>query len=434
MESTDADYLASPASVLVALVTIIFLLHRAWSHLSQIKTDKITNSISITSLNNSDLAVSKEPEIPEGWWSGREVFELERRALFSQTWLYLAHSSQFQKPGAYQSFDISGFPVFLIRGKDDKTRAFHNVCRHRAYTITRKETGASTVLGCRYHGWSYDTTGRLVKAPQFDDVPGFDKSRNSLFEVHTHTTDQGMVFVNLNSGQPAAFDSEVASSLSGFARIAGLEAKSAWLTGQTLSGDFNWKVGARTRHLDVYTSELHRRMSEVSAPSPVMKFIRAITRKSTREECSLFPITVIYSFQEAGLCLALSFFPASESKTHIRYDLFAHSAVNEPDIRKISEVLQSATKNLIVEIELEYQSISTKQRFSSELNNTDTRQILSRLREHTKLERIKGEQILPAMHKPEGSTLFQKADQLCRELDCVSSGSQNGTSPSALDW
>lgn len=84
MESTDADYLASPASILVALVTIIFLLHRAWPHLSQTKTDKLAGSIGITSLNNPDLTVSKEPEIPEGWWSGREVFELERRALFSQ--------------------------------------------------------------------------------------------------------------------------------------------------------------------------------------------------------------------------------------------------------------------------------------------------------------------------------------------------------------
>lgn len=96
----------------------------------------------------------------------------------------------------------------------------------------------STVLGCRYHGWSYDTTGRLVKAPQFEDIPGFDKSRNSLFEVHTHTTDQGLVFVNLNSGQPAASDETVTSNL-----VAGLEGKSTWIAGQTFSGDFNWKVG-----------------------------------------------------------------------------------------------------------------------------------------------------------------------------------------------
>jgi hypothetical protein len=120
---------------------------------------------------------------------------------------------------------------------------------------------------------------------------------------------------------------------------------------------------AWTRHLDVYTSELHCRISEVSVPSPAMKVIRSITRRSALGECSLFPITVIYSFRQTDLCLALSFFPASESKTHIRYDLFAHSAVNEPDIQKMSEILQSATKNLIAEIELEYQSISTKQRW-----------------------------------------------------------------------
>ncbi|CAI7665269.1 unnamed protein product [Penicillium glandicola] len=434
MESTDADFLSSPASVLVALVTIIFLLYRTWSHLSPSKADKITDSIVIPSPNNSNLIVSKETEIPEGWWSGREVFELERRALFSQTWIYLAHSSQFKKPGSYQSFDVAGFPVFLIRGKDDKIRAFHNVCRHRAYTITRKETGATTVLGCRYHGWSYDTTGKLVKAPQFDDIPGFDKSQNSLFEVHTHTTDQGIIFVNLNSGEPTAFDSEVASTLGGFSRVAGLDAKSTWVAGQTLSGDFNWKVGVRARHLDVYTSELDRRMSELSGLSPVMKLVKSITRNRTREEYSLFPITLMYSLQDVDSCLALSFLPASESKTHIRYDLFACSAVGEPEIQKISEVLQSAMKNLTGEIELEYQSISTGQGSLGESNNTDTRQILSRLQKHTKLERIEGGQILPAMHKPEGSTLFQKADQLCKELDYVSGGSQNGTSSSALDW
>jgi phenylpropionate dioxygenase-like ring-hydroxylating dioxygenase large terminal subunit len=135
----------------------------------------------------------------------------------------------------------------LIRSKDDKIRAFHNVCRHRAYTITRKETGTSTVLGCRYHGWSYDTTGRLVKAPQFDGIPGFDKSENSLFEIHAYTTDHGMVFVNLDAGQPAPFPLTTLSDLDSFAGIAGisgLDSKSTWLAGQTLTGTFNWKFGS----------------------------------------------------------------------------------------------------------------------------------------------------------------------------------------------
>lgn len=90
MESTDADGLTSPASILVALVTVIFLLHRICPHLFEPKADKVTESIVITSSNKSDLTVSKESEIPEGWWNGREVFELERRALFSQVMEMLA--------------------------------------------------------------------------------------------------------------------------------------------------------------------------------------------------------------------------------------------------------------------------------------------------------------------------------------------------------
>lgn len=115
------------------------------------------------------------------------------------------------------------------------------MCRHRAYTIARKETGSSTVLGCRYHGWSYDTTGRLVKAPQFDDIPGFDRSENSLFEIHTHSTDRGFVFVNLNAAEPVAFDNSTHLALGDFARTAGAGSKSKLVTGQTLTGEFNWK-------------------------------------------------------------------------------------------------------------------------------------------------------------------------------------------------
>lgn len=64
--------------------------------------------------------------------------------------------------------------------------------------MTKKECGSSTVLGCRYHGWSYDTKGRLIKAPEFDNVPGFDKGRNGLWEVKTEVR-EGMVFINFDT-------------------------------------------------------------------------------------------------------------------------------------------------------------------------------------------------------------------------------------------
>jgi phenylpropionate dioxygenase-like ring-hydroxylating dioxygenase large terminal subunit len=116
-----------------------------------------------------------------------------------KTWLCITHTSHFQKPGDYLSFKIADFPFFLILGKDSILRGFHNVCRHRAYDVTRKVMGSSLVLGCRYHGWSYDTKGNLTKAPQFDKVPGFKKEDNGLFQIWVRTDPNGFVFINFDA-------------------------------------------------------------------------------------------------------------------------------------------------------------------------------------------------------------------------------------------
>jgi hypothetical protein len=80
MDFVDAYFFSSPASVFVAVVTFAFLAIQAWPRK---QTDKLSYA-STTDYRESDLSVSKEPEVPEGWWSNRDVFELERRSLFSQ--------------------------------------------------------------------------------------------------------------------------------------------------------------------------------------------------------------------------------------------------------------------------------------------------------------------------------------------------------------
>jgi hypothetical protein len=93
MESID-DFLPFPASLLVALATIVFLLHRIWPRLSHHTPSKVlkTVPIAIELPTHSNLTVSKEPDLPEGWWTGRDIFELERRALFSQV-MHIAWNS-----------------------------------------------------------------------------------------------------------------------------------------------------------------------------------------------------------------------------------------------------------------------------------------------------------------------------------------------------
>lgn len=151
----------------------------------------------------------------------------------------MAHRSRFNKPGDYITLEIPGFSFFLILGKDHVLRAFHNVCRHRAYTITKKAAGSSLVLGCRYHGWSYNTKGHLVKAPHFMDLEGFDKTQNSLYEIGLRIDEQGLVSIN--------FESNATTSEWGLERSerpadgCNPSAQSTWITSWDVEGAFNWK-------------------------------------------------------------------------------------------------------------------------------------------------------------------------------------------------
>lgn len=137
-----------------------------------------------------------EHTLPASWWTSEKVYELEKRAIFNKSWLYCTHASRFKKAGDYYSFNVTGINFFIIKNKAGELNAFHNVCRHRAYPVIRKEKGSSIVVGCKYHGWSYNTDGLLTKAPHFDDVEGFKKEENSLFPIKTHVTPQGLIFVN----------------------------------------------------------------------------------------------------------------------------------------------------------------------------------------------------------------------------------------------
>lgn len=123
-------------------------------------------------------------------------------------------------------------------GQDQVIRAFHNVCRHRAYNITKKVSGSTTVLGCRYHGWTYNAKGELLKAPEFDGLPGFDKKLNGLFEIRTKVMSNGCVFVNFDAGKVVpTFESEKLEEMESW-KIGDCR----WVSGWSREGDFNWKI------------------------------------------------------------------------------------------------------------------------------------------------------------------------------------------------
>lgn len=147
-----------------------------------------------------------EPAKPEprrglaaSWYRSPAMYQLERRAIFSQRWILITHSLRFTKAGDFTSFTFANFDFFLIRDRNSNINGFHNICRHRAYPVVERKCGTASILSCKYHGWSYGFQGNLAKAPRFDTVPGFDKSQHDLLPVHVHVDKAGFVWVNLEA-------------------------------------------------------------------------------------------------------------------------------------------------------------------------------------------------------------------------------------------
>lgn len=157
----------------------------------------------------------------------------------------VSHRGRFKDPGDYIVYEVAGFRFYMILGKDKRVRAFHNVCRHRAFPVARKDSGRATVLGCRFHGWSYDTTGRLTKAPYFDDIPGFDRSQFSLYEIHTKEDKWGFLHINPSTGDNVAASNPAAGSVTG--RLTKITPNAKQIHSFERQGRFNWKLICKIR-------------------------------------------------------------------------------------------------------------------------------------------------------------------------------------------
>jgi phenylpropionate dioxygenase-like ring-hydroxylating dioxygenase large terminal subunit len=139
--------------------------------------------------------------LPAPWYTSQEMYELERRAIFSRKWLLTTHKSRIPNTGDWVRYDVAGYQFVVVRDNKDQIHAFHNICRHRAFPVVTKEEGNSLIFSCKYHGWSYGLNGNLAKAPGYQDLPGFDKSKNNLFPIHVHIDNNGFIFVNLDAGE-----------------------------------------------------------------------------------------------------------------------------------------------------------------------------------------------------------------------------------------
>ena len=147
------------------------------------------------------MSTIERKTLPASCYTDPAWFAAEMEQIFARMWICAGRIDEIAAPG-YLRRDVANASVLLVRD-GDTVRAFHNVCRHRGTRLCDAEAGAlGTSIQCPYHGWTYGLDGRLIGAPQMDEVAGFAKDDYPLRRVASAVWD-GHVFVNLADHPPA---------------------------------------------------------------------------------------------------------------------------------------------------------------------------------------------------------------------------------------
>ncbi len=199
-------------------------------------TDTLRNLLSAF---DPELPLDRARTIPNSWYTAPEVYAAERDVVFARTWQVVGRVDQVAAGGAFLTAEIAGEPVLVVRGDDGVLRGFFNVCRHRAAPILNEPCGTATKLRCRYHGWTYDLTGRLRGTPEFDGVAEFCKEENGLVPV---VVAEWGPFVWIHLTPPREPVTEFVGPLKAWIESRGGFARLVWHARKTYDLTCNWKV------------------------------------------------------------------------------------------------------------------------------------------------------------------------------------------------
>lgn len=163
----------------------------------------MSDVIAPASVSEARATVESGRTLPRDWYLDKDVYELEREAIFKKSWQYVGHVDELARPGDYVAAPVGDFTVLVTRGRDGELRAFHNTCQHRGHELACA-SGNTRLFQCPYHAWSYGLDGKLVNAPYMKETPGFDPSSIQLQSLQVDTW-ECFVFVNCDpDAQPLA--------------------------------------------------------------------------------------------------------------------------------------------------------------------------------------------------------------------------------------
>ena len=160
-----------------------------------------------------------KPDLKLGEWvdsriySEQEIFEEELSRIWKKAWIPILHESELPEPYDFRTAIIAREPVIVVRGPDNKVRAFLNVCPHRGMAVDRRPAGSFKPaqasgnpkhMVCMFHGWQFDMKGNCSDIPRENE--GYQgritKEGQGLRELRCEVKYGGIIWVCLDDNNP----------------------------------------------------------------------------------------------------------------------------------------------------------------------------------------------------------------------------------------
>ncbi|KAK9769447.1 hypothetical protein AB5N19_03691 [Seiridium cardinale] len=386
--------------------------------------------------------------LPASWYTSQDMYELERRAIFSKKWLLTTHKLRLPNSGDWLRYDVAGFEFVIAKDRTGAINAFHNICRHRAFPVVTEEKGHNNILACKYHNWTYGLNGKLSKAPGYQELEGFDSSKNGLLPIHVHIDTNGFIWVNLDAAEkPSIAWNDDYNGIDQQARYKNYNFDNyqfdhTW----KMEGEYNWKILADnynecyhcpTAHPDIPT------IADLSAYGVVTErgYVQHLGNPTPEQIARGFNVAATYFFPNASMNVSPHFFfvqrfvPKGPNKSVMSYEVFRNKNSSDEDFEVINDIykrIMSEDKYLCSNAQ---KNINAGVFVNGEMHprmeqgplffQKSVRELVTA---HYKKERRAGREIWPARQNlPKNATVSDQDLAFCSGVDCSSTKKE-------LDW
>jgi phenylpropionate dioxygenase-like ring-hydroxylating dioxygenase large terminal subunit len=133
-------------------------------------------------------------------YTSQAFHDLEAGRLWPRVWQLACREEQVLNVGDCFVYEITGRSVLVVRGHDQKLRAFYNACLHRGRQL-RNQSGCANELRCPFHGFTWSLEGEFSSVPCSWDFRHLENRDMRLPELRCEVWN-GFVFVNFDEKAP----------------------------------------------------------------------------------------------------------------------------------------------------------------------------------------------------------------------------------------